>query len=385
MKSIVSNEQLVEIKSDLELANPTNRVRAWQIQAVIQDKFNTKIDESTIRGRFIEIGTPLGGTGGVKVTIDTPNDTQPPPRKVTQRQHIDDIAVLTPSQLNENLKLYVPPIGEFDNYILRDVDKRLAVHYNIGVRTGRYKYPLTQGKQGTGKTWSHRYYAFKSGLPFFLFSCYEDFKLAKLFGDKTIQNGSIVFQESLFVKAIQSPSVLLFDEINAISNSNTFDFHAFLQNRELYIKDADNGKGKLFILHPECRIGFAQNPKSAKYIGGNIKASNFLGRCTYLTYPEFTKKEVRNALKIKFPELKSDDLNNFTQYFFSIIQLIDRSSLPVDISIRQINNVVDLWLAGISLKYAIEEGLSSILDAVSQPTAKDSFFKVAQAIWKELI
>ena len=88
MKSIVSNEQLVEIKSDLELANPTNRVRAWQIQAVIQDKFNTKIDESTIRGRFI-VTTPMD-------PVESPDPKSPPVvlrlsslKSSLRRQHID--------------------------------------------------------------------------------------------------------------------------------------------------------------------------------------------------------------------------------------------------------------------------------------------------------
>jgi len=369
--SQVTNEQLAEIRQEIEAGN--KRVRAWMIKQKVKEKYDYDMDESTIRGRFIEMGNPLsGGSAGT-----------PPPKQEntaqTPRNHINETVQMKEVNIPDELKAYIPRANEFSNYVERDVDKRLACHYNLG------KYPITQGKQGTGKTYGHMYYAFKYGLPFFLFSCYEDFKLPKLFGDKTIEDGTIKYRESLFVRALQNPSVNLFDEINAISNKNTFDFHALLQNRELFIKDADDGRGKVYKMHPDCRIGFAQNPKSAKYIGGNIKPSNFLGRCTYITYPEFKKEEIKKAITIRYPKMAPDDMNKFVEYYFAIIETIDRSQLPVDISIRQLNNVIDLWMAGMNIKDSIEDGLSSILDAVSQPKAKESFFRIAQMVWKGLM
>jgi len=376
--SKVTDAQLKEIRD--HVTTQSGIAKAWMIKAEIKIRHSITLDESTIRGRFIEMGEPLSG----KVTTKAPNKPTEPIPNATKRENIDHVA--SPKQFPAGeLAGRIPTADEFVGYINRGVDTRLAVHYNIGPMTGRYKYPISQGKQGTGKTFGHKYYAHKNQLPFFLFSCYDDFRLPKIFGDKTIQNGSIVFQESEFVKAIQAPCVVLFDEINAVSNANTFDFHALLQNRELWVKDANNSQGKLYKLHHECRIGFAQNPKSAKYIGGNIKPSNFLGRCTYITYPEFTKKEIKDALKAKFPALEKDDLENFTKYYFTINETISRSNIPVDVSIRQITNVIDLWIHGLDLKHALEDGLSSILEAISQPTAKDSFLRIAQAIWKELM
>jgi hypothetical protein len=179
--------------------------------------------------------------------------------------------------------------------------------------------------------------------------------------------------------------MILFDEINALSNANTFDFHALLENKELFIKDADNGKGKVYKLHPNCRIGFAQNPKSAKYIGGSIKASNFLGRCTFLTFPEFKEKELDQALSKKYPDITKDDREKFLKFYIAINQCIEQANLPVDVSIRQLNNVIDLWIHGAPLQHAIEDGLASILDSVSQPKSKESFTRIAQAVWKELM
>ena len=360
--SQVNNEQLKEIRDALLKGKcSTEKIRARHIVDVIKARFNYTMDESTVRGRFIEMNEPLSG---VKATVTK----EPEMIKVQE--------VNTSFNVPEKLKAYIPVKDA--SYIDRGVDNRLAIHYDSN------KHPLTQGKQGTGKTASHEHYALRRQLPFFLYSCHEDFKLNKLFGDKTIENGTVVFKESLFVQAIQNPSVILFDEVNAINNKESFPFHALLQNRELFVKDADNGNGKIYKLHKDCKIGFAQNPKSAKYLGGNVKPSNFLGRCTFLTYPEFTQTDIKKVLKVKFPTLEVKKLNEFVQFYFACLKTIAQGNIPVDISIRQLVSMIELFLAGLPLRESIEDGLSAIMDAASQSQNKEVFLRLAQTIWKEL-
>lgn len=359
---MITNEDLRKIRDTL-LTEMNEKVRARHIVEVVQAKYNETMDESTIRGRFIEMNDPLSGN---KVINKEKVEIIKHPLLAKPR-----IAFKVP----DRLKAYIPE--ENKGYIERGIDNRLAVHYDNN------KHPLTQGKQGTGKTASHEHYAFKRQLPFFLYSCHEDFKLNKLFGDKTIENGSVVFKESLFVQAIQNPSVILFDEINAINNKESFPFHALLQNRELFVKDADNGNGKIYRLHKDCKVGFAQNPKSAKYLGGNVKTSNFLGRCTFITYPEFTKADIKKVLDSTFPEL-GVKLDLFIKFYFACVKAIEQGSIPVDISIRQLKSVIELYKAGLPLRESIEDGLSSIMDAASQSQNKDVFLRLSQAVWKEL-
>jgi len=366
--SAISDDKLREVRDKIIKKNGS-----CTSEDISNELGKDTLDPSTIRGRFIQMGLPLSKS-------NTPSEADLKPgelKKATQRTMLE--VPKAEFVVPDELKRYIPPDDIFVGYIERPIDKRLALAYNLG------KHPITQGKQGTGKTFAHMYYACTHKLPFALFSCYDDFRLAKLFGDKTIIAGTIKFQESEFVKMIQHPCCILFDEINAVSNANTFDFHALLQNRELFIKDANDGKGKYYKLHPECRIGFAQNPKSAKYIGGNIKGSNFLGRCTYITFPEFTKNEMDKALSKRYPTLSDEDRTKFVEYYFAICETIDQAQIPVDISIRQLTNVIDLWMHGLDLKHSIEDGMASILEAVSQPKAKDSFLKIAQAVWKELM
>jgi midasin (ATPase involved in ribosome maturation) len=179
--------------------------------------------------------------------------------------------------------------------------------------------------------------------------------------------------------------VILFDEINAVSQANTFDFHALLQNKKLFIKDAEDGKGKTYNVHPECRIGFAQNPKSAKYIGGQVRASNFLGRCTYITYPEFSQAQLEKAVSTRYPELPKDEVKNFVKFYIGCTKAIENSQIPFDISIRQLFNVIDLHLHGATLEDAIDGGLTAISEAASHPKSKEALTLLSHAVWAGLM
>ena len=143
-------------------------------------------------------------------------------------------------------------------------------------------------------------------------------------------------------------------------------------------------KGKIFKMHPEHRIGFAMNPKSNKYLGGNVKGSNFLGRLTYLTFPEFTKKQLRNAIAKKFPTLASDMADKFVLFYCACCETIEKNNVPVDLSIRQLLHLIELYQSGLGLQEAIEDGIINILDSISQPKTKESFMVLAQGTWTEL-
>jgi hypothetical protein len=375
---LLTDKELLFVRDTIVKANPGKKITANHISQAIKASMNLELDEATIRGRFIQMGQPLGGTA---TAVDTGNpvgeDGSPLDVKTKPESKKEDIKqeeIIIP----DDLKAYIPSSSLFDTYIQRPVDTLLAIHLDLN------KYPIAQGKQGTGKTFSFMHYAWNRKLPFFLYSAYEDFNLRKYFGDKTIEAGSIKFQEGLFIKAISNPSVILIDEVNAIAEANIKDFNAFLQNRQLYIKDADNSKGKTFDLHPQCKIGFAQNPRSSKYIGGKVRGSDFLGRCTYITYPEFTTKQIDEAITKKFPGLIAEDKGKFVTFYKEINRAIDSANIPFDISIRQLNNVIDLWMHRVPLREALESGMLDIAEAASQPKTKEALFKIAQAIWAEL-
>ena len=317
------------------------------------------------------------------ITTPTPAPKPEPKPKPEPRKTLT-VEIPTPN-VPDSLKPYIPTADQLNGYVSRDVDTKLALVLDLQAKGLPNKYPIAQGKQGTGKTYSYIHYAYKRQLPFFLWSAYEDFNIRKLYGDRTIVNGTVKFQESVFVQAIQHPSVILIDEVNAISQANIKDFNALLQNRQLYIKDADDSKGKLYKLHKECRIGFAQNPKSAKYVGGHIRSSDFLGRCMYITYPEFSKDQIKKALKTNYDQhIDEDSINKFTNFYTGCVDAINQNDIPVDISIRQLLNIIDLYVHGASLGDSIEMGTLNIMDSISQPKSKEAFLRVSEMVWDSL-
>ena len=362
----VTDEMLDNVLQSLRTKLPTSIIRAWQIKDELLNMYQETMDESTIRGRFIAMNKPLGGV------VVAHEEKVPENTTVAQLNHI----VEANPDLPEELKSYIPTSKDVEGYLERDVDIRLQLHYACS------KHPITQGPQGTGKTFSHMYYAFKKGLPFMLISCFPDMVLHKFFGDKTLKDGSIVFREGILVKMIQYPSVILFDEINAIENSKSYDFHALLQNRELFVKDGNDGEGKVYKLHKECKIGFAQNPRSAKYIGGTIKPSSFLGRCSYITFPNFTKTQISKILTKKYPKLEKEKVLEFTDFFFEANQYLSQNGISVDISIRQIQNCVEFYLGGMDLEDALDDGLISVLDSISSPQSVKGLQQVTKTIFK---
>lgn len=377
---VVTDEQLIAARDTL-IAKGVASPRAMDIVKELSDSGAGTIAESTVRIRFIQMGKPLSSLKAVideakafKLKVGKPTAGAGEQAIACEQRKADGDGVEYP----EELRAYIPTEKDIEGYIERDSDARLDMHYRLD------KHPITQGKQGTGKTFSHIYYAFKHKIPCMLISCFEDLVLHKFFGDKTIKDGSIVFREGILTKMIQYPSLILFDEINAVSNAKSFDFHALLQNRELFVKDADDGKGRTYKLHPKCRIGFAQNPRSAKYVGGVTKPSSFLGRCTYITFPDFTKDEIVRILRKRFPKLEKKDALRFATLFFEATNYLITNAVNVDISIRQIINVVEFYVNGMPLKQALNDGLIDVLDSISDPAKKEGLVTVTKAIFKEL-
>ena len=380
MRIKATDQQLHEAYCNLK-GSKGQQPTANDIAGYLLGTHSITIDPSTVRGRFIAMGQPLGGKNYGKAMPPSPDPTPKPTPKPAPATPVETINIPTP-QVPDELKPYIPdaPAG----YISRDVDTKLALVLDLQAKGLANKYPIAQGKQGTGKTLSYIQYAHARQLPFFLWSAYEDFNIRKLYGDRTIVNGTVKFQESVFVQAIQNPCVILIDEVNAISEANIKDFNALLQNRQLYIKDADDSKGKLYKLHKECRIGFAQNPKSAKYVGGHIRSSDFLGRCVYLTYPEFNQAQLKKALKSTYHKLDDTMVDNFSAFYMGCVDAINQNNIPVDISIRQLLNIIDLFVHGASLGDAIEIGTLNIMDSISQPNSKQAFMRVSEMVWSQL-
>ena len=91
--SQITNAELKQIRDEIG-----GKVRAWQVRDVLQQK-GIMLDESTIRGRFIEMGEPLGSMAGMG-----------PRRKPEEMTPVKEVPKAPPREiLKPNKQFDVPP------------------------------------------------------------------------------------------------------------------------------------------------------------------------------------------------------------------------------------------------------------------------------------
>ena len=233
------------------------------------------------------------------------------------------------------LDVYIPNEDEFKDYIHRDIDNKLDAILEAN------KMALLVGETGTGKTYACRYYAYKHNLPCLIISLDDNSKFNHLLGFREIRNNETTFEAGLMVDFLQNPSLILFDEINALPAKAAFRFHEMTENRSLFIPELR----KTVKIHPECRIAFACNQKNMRYIGTNNFNAAFLDRLIIIKFPHFTDKELSTKFKIE------DDILRF---YIEAVKMINRNEMRTMYSIRTIKQYQSLRDIGFSKKEAFE-------------------------------
>jgi len=233
------------------------------------------------------------------------------------------------------LDVYIPKESEFEDYIHREIDDKLDTILEAN------KMALLIGETGTGKTYACRYYAYKHNLPCLIISLDDNSKFNHLLGFREIRDNQTTFEPGLMVDFLQNPSLILFDEINALPAKAAFRFHEMAENRSLFIPELR----KTVKIHPECRIAFACNQKNMRYIGTNNFNAAFLDRLIIIKFPHFTDKELLTKFKIE------DDVLRF---YIEAIKMINRNEMRTMYSIRTIKQYQLLRNIGFSKKEAFE-------------------------------
>jgi len=240
-----------------------------------------------------------------------------------------------PIPKENKLDVYIPKESEFEDYIHREIDDKLDAILEAN------KMALLIGETGTGKTYACRYYAYKHNLPCLIISLDDNSKFNHLLGFREIKDNQTTFEPGLMVDFLQNPSLILFDEINALPAKAAFRFHEMAENRSLFIPELR----KTIKIHPECRIAFACNQKNMRYIGTNNFNAAFLDRLIIIKFPHFTNKELFAHFKVE------DDVLRF---YVEAVKMINRNEMRTMYSIRTIKQYQLLRNIGFSKKEAFE-------------------------------
>jgi hypothetical protein len=194
------------------------------------------------------------------------------------------------------------------------------------------------GDSGTGKTTLVEQYAANNKLPFLRISCDETSSLKTLLGSKEIINGTTYFRGGILLELIQMPSVILFDEFNALHSSKLFFLHELLDNRRLFVQDADGGK--VIKIHPDCQIFLACNPSNKNY-GGTNKMNAALGnRTTVIDVPNIKVAEMEKLFEC------GKHTDSMKQFYSEASRAIYDKGLRVAFSLRNIQRATEAINAG---------------------------------------
>jgi len=240
--------------------------------------------------------TPQGGTVKVQVIEEPQATAVPVPEKAEKKviQLADELAPRTITGVPTELEGMIPSMTEPDlaNYVLRTPyyrdlelewdDRKLSSCTSV----------LLNGEAGTGKTTMPKYLAAKHKLPWLLISMDNMASVRDMFGQMCIVNGTSNWNMGLFTKLSQCPSIIHIAEVNACDPGRNFILHELLNNRRFFVKEADNGKGKVFHLHEDCWIVLDGNPPGARYNGTSRYNVAFMTRVGVINVPTWTSEEI---------------------------------------------------------------------------------------------
>jgi len=260
-------------------------------------------------------------------------------------------------------------------------EKDSNYHYRNGIddiikRFASRNLPLFLiGEAGSGKTHAIKQYAADCGLPFLRVACDDSAILKEFIGKREIIHGTTFFKMGLLTQLIQVPSVVLFDEFNALPASKLFFLHELLDTRKLLVKDA--GSGMLIDVNPNCKIFLACNPNSARYIGTNKINVALADRGGYINVPNFKPEEVQGLFDCGKTEL-TDCLVKFYQ---QVHRAITEQSLKLAFSLRSIMRISSALKAGDTVEDALEYGFYNCALLTATQKERDSMKEIARVIF----
>lgn len=288
-----------------------------------------------------------------------------PVAQVSINKDIADADKLAMLRTKVDAKTMIP--DALTSYIPREVDSIVksfsALRRNI----------CLIGDSGTGKTTLVEHFAASSKLPFLRISCDETSSLKTLLGSKEIINGTTYFRGGILLELIQMPSVVLFDEFNALHSSKLFFLHELLDNRRLFVQDADGGK--VIKIHPDCQIFLACNPANKNY-GGTNKMNAALGnRTTVIDVPNIKVSEMEKLFEC------GKHTDSMKQFYAEATRAIYDKQLRVAFSLRNIQRATEAINAGMKPLLAMRYEFYNASLLTASEVERDIFEGIALRIF----
>lgn len=238
------------------------------------------------------------------------------------------------------------------------------------------RFLMMVGEAGTGKTTMSKALAHVLQVPWLLVSCDGKLNPRTLFGQISIKNGTSFFTEGIFTLLSQVPSVVTLAEWNCLDGSVATTFNEILNNRRLFIAEADGGKGKMFHLHPKCFIVADCNPPGAKYTGAQKSNVAAVDRLQVINIPQLTHQEVCDIVGTGTYTKTLADL------YLQTNDVIKTNGFRCAITLRGLKRASVLLDKGYTQKESIELGILNAIELTGGPDARVAIEQVAKSLFK---
>jgi len=230
------------------------------------------------------------------------------------------------------------------------------------------------GDAGTGKTKIVKQIAAQLRLPFLRIPCDSTVEFSDFLGSYQLSGMSTVFVEGLLIQVMRVPSIILFDEFNALDPSKSFLIHQLLDSRCVFVKEAN----RTYQMHDGCRIFLAGNPPGNGYAVPPATAP-LLNRVLCIELPPFSSEEVAQVLRKAHPQLDANISRKLIHFYEDVQRLVKEQKVNARISIRNMVMFGDMY----RLTNDVPQSLSaSFLDGIlltDDSETRDSCRRIAEA------
>lgn len=226
-----------------------------------------------------------------------------------------------------------PDVPQVDpHYIFREKELTRLLY---GVVTNQRVY--IQGHTGSGKTTLAEQAMAAMGWPFFRVSCDSEISRAELIGKDDLKDGNTSFIEGILPRALQSPGLICFDEIDFTLPDVAYVLQAVNEGNGLRL--LEDG-GRVIVPHPMSRIcatanTVGQGDEFGMYQGARPQSIAFLDRFTIWIKVDYLEKQQREELiKRHVPTLKTEDVRILSQYMKEHLAAFEQNDIVQPISPR---------------------------------------------------
>ena len=230
---------------------------------------------------------------------------------------------------------------------------------------------LLIGPAGGGKTLLAKEIAAILHIPFLRISCHPSFEFEDVIGWHSIQNGSMIFHEGLLVIVMQSPCVILFDEINALDSAKAKAINQLLDSRRMFVEKAN----KTYEMHTDARMFLAGNPPGGRY-GVNPLLADLANRCICREVPAFTPSEIRHFVRTHHSDIEAHISDRLVRLYDDMRRFCSEQDAGTEISIRNIQHFAAIYQRTHNLNLALHASFIDVFAATGGEESK----KVASQI-----